>query len=294
MLALIITATFLVVEIVGGLWFNSLALLSDAVHMVTDVAALALAVVAQRVAQRPRTATHSYGFRRAETLAAFVNGIALAAGAVWIVVEAFERWSDPPPVVGGGMLAVAVAGLVANLASAWILSRGGAGHGAHAGHGHGNLNTRAALFHVMSDAAGSVGAIIAAGLVMGLGWTRADAGVSFLLAALILYGAWRLVRSAVDVLMEGAPRHATIAHVERTIRATPGVVDVHDVHTWSISDGFPVVTAHVVVAAGHDACAVARDVGSRLREEHGIDHATIQPESTSQPASVETSTATAT
>ena len=281
--ALAITAFILIVEVAGGLWFNSLALLSDAVHMVTDVAALALALVAQRVALRPRTPERSYGFRRAETLAALLNGIALGVGSIWIVSEALERWNDPPEVAGLGMLVVAVIGLLANLVSAFLLSHG---HD----HGH-NLNTRAALFHVLSDAAGSVGAIIAAALLMGFGWMRADAAVSFLLAALILYGAWRLVGSAVGVLMEGAPREVSMPGVERTIRETDGVLDVHDLHAWSISDGFPVVTAHVVVDGRPDAAGVAREVGVRLLAEHGIAHATIQPErKASQPATAQRAT----
>lgn len=267
--ALAITGFILVVEVVGGLWFHSLALLADAVHMLTDVAALALALVAQRVALRPRTPERSYGFRRAETLAAFLNGIALGVGAIWIVTEALERWADPPDVVGGGMLVVAVIGLLANLASAYLLSHG---HGGH------NLNTRAALFHVLSDAAGSVGAIAAALLLLFFGWARADAAVSFLLAGLILYGAWRLVKSAVAVLMEGAPREVSMPDVETTILGTEGVLGLHDLHAWSISDGFPVVTAHVVVGEGRDGAAVAREVGARLLREHGIAHATIQPE----------------
>jgi len=267
--ALVITAGILVVEVVGGVLFNSLALLSDAAHMLTDVASLALALVAQRIALRPRTPERSYGFRRAETLAAFLNGIALAVAAIWIVSEAVERWNDPPQVAGLGMLIVAVVGLLANLASALILSGGSEGH---------NLNTRAALFHVMSDAAGSVGAIIAAGFILGFGWQRADAAVSFLLAALILFGAWRLVKCAVGVLMEGAPSEVSIDGLDATIRGTPGVTDVHDLHAWSISDGFPVVTVHVVVDASRDACSIARDVGARLLAEHGIAHATVQPE----------------
>ena len=281
--ALAITAFILVVEVAGGLWFNSLALLSDAVHMVTDVAALALALVAQQVALRPRTPERSFGFRRAETLAAFLNGIALGVGAIWIVSEALERWQDPPEVAGLGMLTVAIIGLLANLASAFLLSHG---------HDHHNLNTRAALFHVLSDAAGSVGAIVAAGLLLAFGWQRADAAVSFLLAALILYGAWRLVRSAVGVLMEGAPHEMSMPEVERTIAHTEGVAEVHDLHVWSISDGFPVVTAHVVVVPGREAAAVARDVGARLLAEHGIAHATIQPElPADQPATSQRVTA---
>jgi cobalt-zinc-cadmium efflux system protein len=281
--ALAITAFILVVEVIGGLWFNSLALLSDAVHMMTDVAALALALVAQRVALRPRTPERSYGFRRAETLAAFLNGIALGVGAIWIVTEALERWNDPPEVGGVGMLTVAIIGLLANLLSAFLLSHG---HGGH------NLNTRAALFHVLSDAAGSVGAIIAATLLLAFGWQRADAAVSFLLAALILYGAWRLVRSAVAVLMEGAPHEVSMPGVERTIRETDGVVDVHDLHAWSISDGFPVVTAHVVVDDRPDAAGIAREVGARLLRDHGIAHATIQPERASaQPPTAQRATA---
>jgi cobalt-zinc-cadmium efflux system protein len=267
--ALVITSGIFVVEVAGGIAFNSLALLADAAHMLTDVASLALALVAQRIALRPRTPERSYGFRRAETLAAFMNGIALGVAAIWIVIEAIERWNETPEVAGLGMLVVAVVGLIANLASAWLLSHGGQGH---------NLNTRAALFHVLSDAAGSVGAIVAAALVIGFGWQRADAAVSFLLAALILFGAWRLVRCAVGVLMEGAPSELSIEGLEATIRGTPGVRDVHDLHAWSISDGFPVVTMHIVVDASRDACAISADVCARLRDEHGIAHATVQPE----------------
>ncbi len=267
--ALAITATFLVVEVIGGIAFDSLALLSDAIHMVADVAALTLALVAQRVAARPRTPHRSYGYRRAETLAAFANGILLALGALWILREAFERWQTPHAVQGWGMLGIAVAGLVANLLSAWVLSRGEHGH---------NLNTRAALFHVLSDAAGSVGAIVAAALVIGFGWMRADAAVSVLLAGLVLWGAWRLVASASGVLMEGAPAGLDIDRLEETIRATPGVAGVHDLHAWEISDGFPVVTVHVVVDEAEGACTVAEDVAARLLAEHGVRHATVQPE----------------
>jgi cobalt-zinc-cadmium efflux system protein len=267
--ALVVTAGILVVEVAGGIAFNSFALLSDAAHMLTDVASLALALVAQRIALRPRTPERSYGFRRAETLAAFLNGIALGVAAIWIVTEAVDRWHDPPEVGGVGMLTVAVIGLLANLLSAWLLS--------HGGHGH-NLNTRAALFHVLSDAAGSVGAIVAAALVIGFGWQRADAAVSFLLAGLILFGAWRLVRCAVGVLMEGAPSEVSVEGLEATIRGTPGVDGVHDLHAWSISDGFPVVTVHVVVDGSRDGCDIAKDVCARLRHEHGIAHATVQPE----------------
>ncbi len=266
--ALVLTLAVMVASAIGGVLAHSLALLSDAGHMLTDAGSLALALVAQRVASRPRTHLRTYGWRRAETLAAFVNAIVLALASIWVVVEAIERWREPPEVKGGWVLAVAAVALLANLVAAWILSHG---------HGH-NENTRAALAHVLSDAAGSVAAMIAAVLILAYGWHRADPLISFVLAIMIFVGAWKLVSRTLDVLMEGVPAGLVAAELEQTIRGTPGVADLHDLHAWSISDGFDVVTVHVVLDGSRHGTDVSQAVCDRIRTAHGIAHATVQAE----------------
>jgi cobalt-zinc-cadmium efflux system protein len=273
-LALALTAGFMVVEVVGGVLTHSLALLSDAVHMLTDAGALVLALVAQRIARQRRTARRTYGYRRAETLAAFVNGTALALSSVWILAEAVGRWIHPRAVVGGWMMAVAGVGLAVNLGSAWVLSRGGDGH---------NANTRAALAHVLADAAGSVAAISAGAAVTFFGWNRADPAISMAMSVLILWGAWKLVGETVDVLMEGAPADVDAARIEGVVRDTSGVADLHDLHAWTVAEGFPVVTVHVVLAAGAHGTEVAREVSMRIERELGIHHVTVQPEAPGAP-----------
>jgi len=266
--ALALTSGFMLVEVGAGLFTRSLALLSDAGHMVTDAAALALALWAQRVALRPPTSRRTYGFRRAETLAACANGVALGVTTVWIVVEAIRRWQHPPDVRGGWMLVVATVGLGVNLLSAWVLSRGE----------HHGANTRAALAHVMADAAGSVAAMLAGALQMLWGWRRADPVLSVVIAGLILGRAWRLVRDAVDVLMEGAPTDVDVARVEAIVRETPGVAGLHDLHVWTVAEGFPAVTVHVVLDGSAHGVEVARDVAARLSRELSLEHVTVQPE----------------
>jgi cobalt-zinc-cadmium efflux system protein len=267
-IALGLTLTAMVASVVGGVASHSLALLSDAGHMLADAGALALALMAQRVASRPRTDMRTYGWRRAETLAAFVNAILLGVASVWVVIEAAERWRNPPQILGRFMLAIAILGLVVNLVAAWVLSRG---------HTH-NENTRAALAHVISDAAGSIAAIIAALLVLAWGWQRADPILSVVLAVMIFWGAWKLVTQTLDVLMEGTPRGLNTAELERTIRDTPGVSGFHDLHAWTISEGFNVVTVHVVLDGKSHGTEVSESVCRRIREVHGITHATVQAE----------------
>jgi cobalt-zinc-cadmium efflux system protein len=274
--ALAITLGSMAVEVVGGVVSGSLALLSDAGHMLADAGALALALTAQLVAARPRTERRTYGWRRAETLAAFLNGIALGVTAVFIVAEAVERWSSPPPVRGSIMLPVAVFGLLANVASAAVLTRAA-----------GNANIRAARAHVLSDAAGSVAAIVAGVLVVTLGWGRADSVASVLVAGLALWSAWRLVRRTASVLMESTPPGLDVGDLEDTIRATPGVADLHDLHAWRISEGFDVVTVHVVLDGAHHGTEVAREVARRVHDEHGIGHVTVQPEAPAAAAALQ-------
>ena len=268
-IALVLTLGTMVASVAGGMASHSLALLSDAGHMLADAGALGLALVAQRVAARPRTSNLTYGSRRAETLAAFVNAIVLCITAIWVIVEAVERWKDPPEIQARWMLAVAVGGLVVNLVAARILSADGHGH---------NANVRAALAHVLSDAAGSVAAIAAAACVLFLGWRRADPLISAALAVLILWSAWRLITRTADVLMEGAPVGLMVADLERTIRETPGVAELHDLHAWTISDGFDIVTVHVLLDGTLHGTDVAREVAGRVREIHRIEHVTVQPE----------------
>ena len=267
--ALAITGSFMVVEAGVGWWSKSLALLADAGHMLSDAAALALAIVAQKVASQSRTRARTYGFRRAEVLAAFANGIALAVTAIWIFIEAASRWREPPAIQGMAMTITAAFGLLVNLVAAAMLGLGGHGH---------NVNTRAALAHVLTDALGSVGAIFAGALVLLFGWNRADPLVSSLIGVLVLWGGWRLVRDTSRVLMEGSPVEIDVADLEGTLRAVPGVVDFHDLHVWSISDGFDVLTVHVVVAKGYHGIEVVASVSRALLEKHKLDHCTIQPE----------------
>jgi cobalt-zinc-cadmium efflux system protein len=268
LVALALTSSFLIVEVGAGIWSGSLALLSDAGHMLTDAGALGLALWAQALSTRPRSDRKTFGYRRAEILAAAANGIVLGITAVGVIIEAIGRLSEPHPVDARIMLVVAVVGLVVNLVGAWNLSRGGTR----------NLNLRAATVHMLADAAGSAAAIAAAILILAFGWNRADPVTSIVISALILTGSWRLLKDATHVLMEGAPAGVEVATLERVARGTPGVCDVHDLHVWSIVDDAPVITAHVVLDPGAHGVEVARDVGRRIEEAVGQCHVTVQPE----------------
>jgi cobalt-zinc-cadmium efflux system protein len=263
------TAAFMFVEAAVGWWSNSLALVADAGHMLADAAALGLAIFAQRIASQARTRSRTYGYRRAEVLAAFANGIALGLTAVWIFVEAAQRWQKPPQIMGVALTATAVVGLLVNIVSAMLLGLGAHGH---------NVNTRGAFAHVLTDALGSVGAILAGVLVLLFGWNRADPVISAAIGVLVLWSGWRLVIETSRVLMEGSPVEIDLAHIEETLRSVPGVTDFHDLHVWSISDGFDVLTVHVVLDHGYHGTDVVAAVARRLRERHHLDHCTIQPE----------------
>jgi cobalt-zinc-cadmium efflux system protein len=267
--AFAMTAAFMFVEAGVGWWSNSLALVADAGHMLADAAALGLAIFAQRIAVQTRTRARTYGFRRAEVLAAFANGIALALTAIWIFIEAAQRWQKPPQILGAALTITAIVGLVVNLVSAAMLGAGAHGH---------NVNTRGALAHVLTDALGSVGAILAGVLVLAFGWYRADPIISAAIGVLVLWSGWRLVQETSRVLMEGSPIEIDLAHIEDTIRSVPGVADFHDLHVWSISDGFDVLTVHVVLQRGFHGTDVVASASRILRDKHKIEHVTIQPE----------------
>lgn len=266
--ALALTATYMFAEIIGGLAANSLALLADAGHMFSDAAALGLSLVAVTLAQRPATAQRTYGFHRAEILAALVNGAALVAISVLIAREAWERISDPPEVQGGLMLAVACGGLTINFANLMIL-RGGRDS---------NLNIRGAWLHVMADTFGSVGAIAAGAGIYFFGWRWADPTASFVIATLVLYSAWGLVRETLDVLMEGVPKGISIDEVISVLKELPGVLDAHDLHVWSLTSGRNMATTHLIIEEDADHQRIIDEANRTLASRFAIAHATIQVE----------------
>lgn len=267
-LTLGLAAIYMVAEIIGGLWTGSLALLADAGHMFSDVASLALSLFAAWVSERPPTSRRTYGFYRTEILAAMVNGATLVAIAVYILFEAYHRFRDPREVIGPAMMAIAVGGLAVNLLGLWLLSAGR----------DDNLNVRGAWLHVLTDALGSVGAIAAGALIWGFGWQWADPLASVLIAILVIYSSWRLLAEAVAVLMESAPHGIDVDEVRAAMGAAPGVVDVHDLHVWSITSGLDSLSAHVVIEEGHSHSELLTALRAMLDERFGIDHVTIQIE----------------
>ncbi len=268
LLALALAASYLVAELIGGWWTGSLALLADAGHMASDVAALSLALFALWVAQRPADDRWTYGRSRAEILAALAQGVALVAVAGLIAIEAFERIGAPQPVLGGGVLAIATGGLLVNLAALVILGDG---------HQH-SLNVRGAWLHVLSDALGSVGAMLAGFLVWQFGWLWADPAASLAIATLVLFSSWHLIREAVDVLMEAAPRHLDVDRVRQDLASLEDVRSVHDLHVWTLGQGSVALSCHLVVGALERSEQLLTDAYTLLGNRHGIDHATIQVE----------------
>ena len=267
-IALVLVAGFTGVELVAGLLAGSLALLADAAHMVSDTASLGLAFFAVWLAMRPATPRRSFGFRRAEILAALFNGVALVAVSIWIFVAAIGRLDDPPEVPGGWILAVGAAGLAVNVAAAWVLARAGVE----------SLNVRAALGHVLADALGSAGVIVAGAVVLLTGWDYADPLAALAIALLVLAGAWRILRESVGILLEETPLGIDAEEVGRTLASAEGVVEVHDLHIWTITSGFPALSAHVLVSPGGDCHGVRRDLERLLHERFDLDHTTLQVE----------------
>jgi cobalt-zinc-cadmium efflux system protein len=254
---LALTAAYAVFELVGGLLTGSLALLADAGHMAGDVFALALALFAGWLAARPATLQRSFGYHRAEILAALANGIALVAIALWIFLEAVQRLTDPPDILAGWVLVVALAGLAVNLAGALIL----------AGERVRSLNVRAAFLHVLADLAATVGVITAALVVLATGWRQADAVVGIAIGLLILASSWTILRDSLSILLESAPAGIDAGEVGRRMAAADGVVEVHDLHIWTITSGFPALSAHVLVRAGDDCHARRRELEELLEDE---------------------------
>jgi cobalt-zinc-cadmium efflux system protein len=267
--ALLLTAVFAVAEIVGGVLSGSLALLSDAGHMVTDSAALGLAWFAFRLALKKADLRRSYGYHRFQVIAAFVNGLAMIAIALWITIEAVRRFIDPVDVIAAPMLVIACLGLLVNIAAFLVL---------HGGDRH-DLNMRGAALHVMGDMLGSIAAILAALIILRTGWMPIDPLLSLGVAALISRSALVLVRESGHVLLEGTPEHVAAADMRDRLMATvPGVEDVHHIHIWSLTGTKPVVTLHAAVAEDADRDVAMRGLHAALLRIYGVSHATIQIE----------------
>jgi cobalt-zinc-cadmium efflux system protein len=263
---LVLTAGFTVVEIAGGLLTGSLALLADAGHMLSDNLSLGIALFAAWLAQRPATPNKSFGYRRAEILAALANGVTLVAVAVWIFFEAYSRFADPPEVLGAPMLAVATLGLLVNVIGAVILYRSGGE----------SLNVEGAMRHVFADALGSVGAIAAAIVIILTGWRYADPLISVAIGILILGSSWKLLKDSTNILLEATPHGLDASEVGTKMASTEGIVEVHDLHIWTITSGFPALSAHVLVGRQEDCHARRRELETLLAHDYGISHTTLQ------------------
>jgi cobalt-zinc-cadmium efflux system protein len=268
-IAALLTGGFMGVELAGGIIAGSLALIADAGHMLSDFGALALAWIGFRMARRPADSKRTFGFRRFPVLAAFVNGLTLFAIAVWIVAEAIVRLNNPHEIHPNLMLWVAVAGLAVNIASFAVL------HGAD----RDNLNVRGALLHVAGDLLGSLAAIVAAGVIMATGWVQADPILSVLVALIILRSAWALTAESAHILLEGAPQNISLDAVTKDLsESVAGVTDIHHAHLWSLDGRRSMMTLHARVADGVAGPDVVARIKARLRETHGIDHATVEIE----------------
>jgi cobalt-zinc-cadmium efflux system protein len=275
---LALVGAYTVVEVVGGLLTGSLALLADAGHMLADVTSLALALFAGWLAKRPATLQRSFGYQRAEILAALANGVALVAISIWIFVEAGRRLSDPPDVLGGWMLLIAAVGLGVNLVAASILR----GHG-------GNLNVQAAFRHVLADLLGSVGTVAAALVILTTGWRYADPLVGAAIALLVLVSSWTILRDSVRILLEATPAGIDAGDVGRRMAAAEGVVEVHDLHIWTITSGFAALSAHILVRRGDDCHARRRELETMLSREFGLQHTTLQVDHVGEHAGLQIS-----
>ncbi|MEK6285052.1 MAG: cation diffusion facilitator family transporter [Acidobacteriota bacterium] len=270
---LVLTFAYMLAEAIGGFLTNSLALLSDAGHMLADVASLVLALLALWFSARPTTAKKTYGYYRMEILAALANGSTLVVISLLIAYEAFHRIKSPEEVRGFEVTLIAIGGLVVNAVSAFIL------HSAS----EQNLNMRGAFLHVVGDALGSVGAIVAGVVIWQWGWALADPLISIAICLLIMYSSWQLIRESVNILLEGTPSHINIRAVAATMQQVSGVIDVHDLHVWTISSGMEALSAHVTIEPGVSHRAALEALQERLRSEFNIGHVTIQIVSPDEP-----------
>ncbi|MFB5660690.1 cation diffusion facilitator family transporter [Alteribacillus sp. HJP-4] len=268
LISFILISVFMVAEVIGGIMTNSLALLSDAGHMLSDSAALGLSLLAFKLGEKKADSRKTFGYKRFEILAAFLNGIALIAISLFIFYEASSRFLSPPEVASTGMLIIASLGLLINIAAASILMRGDKE----------NLNVRSAFLHVLGDLLGSVGAIIAALCILLFDWGIADPVASVIVAVLVLISGWRVTKDAVHVLMEGNPVNVNVPGLKEKLQSFPGVLGIHDLHVWAITSDFPTITCHIVVNSRVDRDQLLQDISEMLSLEFRIKHSTIQVE----------------
>ncbi|MEX0992920.1 MAG: cation diffusion facilitator family transporter [Solirubrobacterales bacterium] len=264
--ALAINVALLAATIAGGILTGSLALLADAGHLLSDVGAIAIGLLAARLAGAAPTPSRTFGLQRSEVIAALVNGLVLVAVAVLVTVEAIDRMSDPPHVAGAGVLAIGAVGLVGNVAATWVLARGE----------RSDINLEAVLRHSAADALGSIGVIVAGAVILASGWDLIDPIVSILIAVLIALGSWRLLKEPFDVLMEAAPPGLDARAIGEAMVADADVVEVHDLHVWTVTSGFPALSAHVVVRSGANRDVARARLEQLLTGRFEIDHTTLQ------------------
>jgi len=264
--ALAINVVLMAATAVGGFLTDSLALLADAGHLLSDVGAIAIGLVAARLAGIAPTPERSFGLKRTEILGALANGVLLVAIAVVIAVQAIARLSDPPDVAGGGVLALGALGLVGNAAATWVLASGS----------RVDINLEAVLRHSAADALSSLGVVIAGAVILATGWNTIDPLISLLIATLILAGSWHLLKEPFEILMESTPADVDANRVGREMAADPDVIEVHDLHIWTVTSGFPALSAHVVVKPGSDRDLVRARLESLVRERFDILHTTLQ------------------
>ncbi|KAB7705522.1 cation diffusion facilitator family transporter [Bacillus aerolatus] len=266
-LSFLLIATYMVIEVIGGILTNSLALLSDAGHMLSDAAALGLSYLALKFGEKEATLSKTFGYKRFEILAAFINGLTLLAISIYIFLEAYKRVLAPPEVMSKGMLIVSVIGLMVNIVAAYILMKGDKDE---------NLNVRSAFLHVLGDLLGSVGAIAAALMIMFFGWNLADPIASVIVAILIIISGVRVTKDSFHILMEGVPDNLDVTQIKQALLALPGVKDVHDLHVWAITSNFPALSCHVVIEPNIDGQSVLLSAQKKLHDQFHIDHTTIQ------------------
>jgi cobalt-zinc-cadmium efflux system protein len=264
--ALVLIAAFMAGEVVFGLLAHSLALLADAGHMLTDAAALGLALFAAAMAVRPPRGRWTFGYKRVEVLAAQINGLTLLVIGIWIVYGAVRRLVDPPEVKGGVVLVVAVVGIAVNIAATWFLSSAS----------RESINVRGAFVHVLNALAAFVGTAVAGGLVLATGWNRFDPIASLLVAGLIGWSSWGLLRDSTRIFLESSPADIDPDEVGRAIVEADDVVETHDLHVWTVTSGFPALSAHVLVEPGADCHAIRRGLERMLVDRFGLDHTTLQ------------------
>ncbi|MBB6445115.1 cation diffusion facilitator family transporter [Bacillus benzoevorans] len=267
--AFLLISLFMVVEVIGGIVTNSLALLSDAGHMLSDAAALGLSFFAMKLGEKQASQSKTFGYRRFEIIAASLNGITLMVISLYIFYEAFHRFLNPPEVQSTGMLIISVIGLLVNIAAAWILMSGDKEE---------NLNVRSAFLHVIGDMLGSVGAIAAALLMIFFGWGIADPIASIIVAVLILISGWRVTKDSFHILMEGTPDQFHMDDVKAALLNIPHVMEVHDLHIWSITSGMPMLSCHIAIEAPGIHDNILLEAQTILHDHFGIEHSTLQIE----------------